>query len=222
MLIAPSILACDLADVRGALEAARLAGCELVHFDIMDGHFVPNLSFGPPLVRSARPHSSLDFDVHLMVTDPAAYIEPLAGLGLKLLSFQIEATNFAPRLISRIRQAGFGAGVVLNPQTPISAISEILHLVDNVLLMSVDPGYGGQSFIGRSWDKIAQLAEARQRGAHAFTIQIDGGAGADNLERLRDSGVDIAVMGSAFYGVSAEQQAQLVRLALGGGGSAAG
>ncbi len=215
MLIAPSILACDLADVRGALECAKAAGCSIVHFDIMDGHFVPNLSFGPPLVRSARHHSQLDFDVHLMVTDPGAYIEHLSGLELRLLSFQIEASHFAPRLLSQVRMRGMGTSIVLNPQTPLSAISEILHLVDNVLLMSVDPGFGGQVFIEHTWDKIARLAGLREQGGHSFSIEIDGGVNADNLERLRGSGVDIAVMGSAFFSASAAEQAEMVKLAAG-------
>lgn len=216
MIIAPSMLAADLADLRGALAACEAAGCELIHFDIMDGHFVPNLSFGPPVVRAARAHSSLAFDVHLMVSDPAPYVEPLCGLDLRLLSFQIETTHFAPRLLSLIHMHGMGPSVVLNPQTPVSSLSDVLHLVDNVLIMSVDPGFGGQCFIERSWDKLAELAarreELRARG-HDFTIEVDGGVNGDNLQRLKAAGVDIAVMGSAFFHASSAQQADFVKSA---------
>ncbi|MCC7479328.1 ribulose-phosphate 3-epimerase [bacterium] len=219
MEIAPSVLAADLADLRTAMQLAGEAGCRMLHFDVMDGHFVPNLTFGPPVVRAARAHSSLEFDVHLMVTDPGHYIEPLSGLEIGLLSFQVESTHFAPRLLNLIRLRGMRPSLVLNPQTPLSSIEDIVHLADNVLLMSVDPGFAGQVFIERSWDRIRRLAELRRRlqenSGHSFSIQIDGGVNADNLERLRDSGVDIAVMGSAFYSASAAQREAMVSAARG-------
>ena len=199
MKLAPSVLAADLACLRKALAGIAQAGCDYVHFDVMDGHFVPNLTFGPPLIRCARGYSELPFDVHLMVTRPRDYVEPLAGLGVKILSFHIEATHFAPRLIQSIREAGMGPAVALNPQTPAAALNDVLPLVDGVLVMSVDPGFAGQSFIETVWGKIAMLAEMRERLGLKFFIEVDGGVNTANAARLAGLGVDIVVAGKAFF-----------------------
>jgi len=197
--LAPSILAADLADLKGVLATVEHAGADLVHFDVMDGHFVPNLTFGPPLVRRAREHGALPFDVHLMVTDPAQYVEPLAGLSVELLSFHLEATRFAPRLINRIRELGMGPALALNPQTPAEALSEVLELVDGVLVMSVDPGFAGQPFINSVLGKIETLARWREQRSLSFTIEVDGGVNAENAGRLAALGVDLVVAGKAFF-----------------------
>jgi ribulose-phosphate 3-epimerase len=191
-----------MADIAAALDVIRDSGCDMAHFDVMDGHFVPNLTFGPPLISSARTHSSLAFDVHLMVTNPQDYIAPLAGLSLELLTFQIEATSFAPRLISEIRRAGMKPSVALNPQTPLTLIEEIIPLVDNILVMSVDPGFGGQKFIQGVYSKIEKLSAYREQNELVFTIQVDGGVNENNINELRDIGVDIVVAGMAFFGAA--------------------
>lgn len=210
MKIAPSILAGNLADFNGELRELELAGCDQVHWDVMDGQFVPNLTFGPPVIRCARDCTGLPFDVHLMVLNPADYVGQLAGLPVEQLSFQIETTHFAPRLIKLIRDQGMSPGVALNPATPLSELEEILHLVDNVLVMSVDPGFAGQSFIEGVYAKVERLADWRDSGAHTFTIEVDGGVNETNLRELAALGVDIVVCGAAYF--NAADRAALVRL----------
>jgi len=210
MQVAPSILAADLADLRTALAEMEASGCTMVHWDVMDGHFVPNLTFGPPVVRAARVHSSLPFDVHLMTADPTPWITALSGItNLSLVSFQIEATHFAPRLCQLIRELGAGPSVALNPQTTLARIDEILELVSNVLIMSVDPGFYGQPFIDSTYRKIERLAEMRSQRGLGFTIEVDGGVNEQIAPRLAGLGVDIVVAGKAYF--AAADRAAFVR-----------
>jgi ribulose-phosphate 3-epimerase len=176
----------------------------------MDGHFVPSLTFGPSVIAPCRAACRLPFDVHLMVMEPGDYIKPLAEIGVATVTFQVEATRFAPRLVNLIRQHGMAPSVALNPQTPLDALGEILSLVDNVLVMSVDPGFYGQPFIEGTWGKLERLASARRNHGLSFTIQVDGGVNADNAARLAGLGVDIVVAGKAYF--TAPDRAAFVRL----------
>jgi ribulose-phosphate 3-epimerase len=193
------MLASDLADLRAELDGIAALGVDMVHWDIMDGHFVPNLTFGPPLIAWARKHSQLAFDVHLMVERPEDYIEPLAQAKVAQVSFQYEAERYSPRLCGLIRSQGMQPSVALNPQTPLSALDHLLEVVDNVLIMTVDPGFGGQKFIESCWGKLEALAVIRSKRGLPFTVEVDGGVSADNLARLAGCGVDLAVAGTAFF-----------------------
>lgn len=199
MKLSPSILAGDLADLRACLREVEEAGSDFVHFDVMDGHFVPNLTFGVSLIKQARKYSKLPFDVHLMVTGPVFYVPQLADLGVEWLSFHIEAVQFAPRLISLIREHGMRPVVALNPQTPLTVIEHVLPLVGGVLMMSVDPGFAGQQFIEPVYAKIENLADYREEHGLVFNIEVDGGVTEGNLSELANIGVDIVVAGKAFF-----------------------
>lgn len=199
MKLAPSVLAGDLADLKTCLKRVEQAGCDFVHFDVMDGHFVPNLTYGAPLIRDTRKHTGLPFDVHLMVTNPADYVEQLAGLDIQILSFHIEAVRFAPRLIRLIREYEMRPSVALNPQTALTDIEHVLPLVSNVLVMSVDPGFAGQDFIDQVYGKIVSLANYRDEHELVFTIEVDGGVNDGNALELAEIGVDIVVAGKAFF-----------------------
>ncbi|MCB1219570.1 MAG: ribulose-phosphate 3-epimerase [Planctomycetales bacterium] len=199
MKIAPSVLASDLADIQSGLRLMEQTGCDMVHWDVMDGHFVPNLTFGPGTIRWGRNHCDLPFDVHLMVTDPMMYLPLLTDVGVEMVSFQIEVTNFAPRLISLMRELGFRPSVAINPQTSLVAVEEILDLVDNVLVMSVDPGFGGQEFMSSTFAKLEKLIEFRESQSLVFSIQVDGGVNLNNASELAATGVDSVVTGSSFF-----------------------
>ena len=210
MRITPSILAADLADLSSVVSACEECSCDMIHFDVMDGHFVPNLTFGPPLVQAARQYTTLPFDVHLMVTNPEQYIDSLRDLDIEYLGFHIEATRFAPRLMARIRDAGMRPSIAVNPQTSLTALESVLPLVDNVLLMSVDPGFAGQSFISGTFDKIEKLVGYREDHELVFTVMVDGGVNTGNVQELSSVGVDIVVAGKAFF--TADDPAEFVRL----------
>jgi len=197
--IAPSILAADLGDIRGALDLCRRGEADLVHVDVMDGHFVPNLSFGPPVVEGIHRYASQELDIHLMVEQPELLMQSYLALRPRWISVHWEAVVHLDRVVQTIRDAGVGAGVALNPATPIGVLEDLLPSLDFVLLMSVNPGFAGQSFIPYVLDKVRRLRrEINERGLDV-EIEIDGGVASGNLGEVRDAGVDVAVVGSGIF-----------------------
>ena len=197
--IAPSILSADFAALGDAVAAVERGGADLIHVDVMDGHFVPNLTMGPPVVKSLKRVARLPFDVHLMITDPDRYIGPFAEAGADMMSVHVEVLPHLHRTIGAIKQLGVKAGVVLNPATPVVAISEIAGDVDFVLVMSVNPGFGGQTFIPRSESKVAEVRAVLDAAGNAAPIEIDGGIDLTTVARVVKAGARILVAGSAIF-----------------------
>jgi ribulose-phosphate 3-epimerase len=197
--IVPSILSADFARLADEIGRVEHAGVELLHVDIMDGHFVPNLTMGPPVVASIRKVTKLKLDLHLMIEDPDTYAPMFIQAGADLISVHQEACRHLDRTLRMIRSEGARPGVVLNPATPISVLDDVLDLVDYVLIMSVNPGFGGQQFIPRSLDKIRALAAKRREERLNFAIEIDGGVSRENVEIIVRAGCDWLVAGSAVF-----------------------
>jgi len=200
VLIAPSILAADAALIEQAVEQAAAAGADLLHVDIMDGHFVPNLSFGPELVAAVRKRTALPLDVHLMVRKPSLFIPLFSEAGADWISIHLEASSHLNRDISLIKGFGKKAGLVLNPATPLAGMEDILPELDYVLLMSVNPGFGGQSFIPATHDRIRRLKEWIRSLKLDVLVEVDGGVNLDNAAALAKDGVDILVAGCSIFG----------------------
>jgi ribulose-phosphate 3-epimerase len=203
--IAPSILAADLADLAGALATCERGGADLVHVDVMDGHFVPNLTFGIPVLAALRRRTRLPLDVHLMVEDPGALLDEYLAAGADRVAVHYEATVHLDRVLGRIREGGAQPGVAINPATPVELLEDALPAVDFVLLMSVNPGFAGQRFLPWVLDKAVRLrhmleAQRARLGGRAVEIAMDGGVGRDNIRRLARAGVEMAVAGSAVFG----------------------
>jgi ribulose-phosphate 3-epimerase len=199
-LIAPSLLSCDFSRIGEEIRAVELAGADLLHVDVMDGHFVPNITIGPPVVAAMKRASSVPLDVHLMITEPDRYLESFATAGAAILTVHSEACVHLHRTIQTIKRLGCLAGVSLNPATPVEVLTDILSELDLVLIMSVNPGFGGQSFIPSSLEKIRRLKTmALRAGLDRLLIEVDGGVTRDNTKALRDAGTDILVAGNAVF-----------------------
>ncbi len=207
--VAPSILSADFSQLANEIIKIEEAGADWVHIDVMDGHFVPNLTFGPPVVAAIRKVTRLPFDVHLMVTNPQDLIEPFVQAGADIITVHAETAPHLHRLIQTIKEHGKQAGVSLNPSTPLAVIEDVLEDVDMILIMSVNPGYGGQKFIPGAVDKIARLkAQLDQRRLTAY-IEVDGGINASTARQVVAAGANVLVAGSAVYG--AQDMTQAIR-----------
>jgi len=198
--IAPSILSADFAHLAEAIQSVEVAGAHLIHLDVMDGHFVPNLMIGPPVIPSVRKVTSLPLHVHLMIEDPDAYIDAFAEAGADWICVHIESCRHLDRTIQLIRSRRLNPGVVLNPATPLSSLDEVLTGTDHVLIMSVNPGFGGQKFIPASIEKIARLRKIIQQKGLPVRIAVDGGVGTENLCDLVRNGAEILIIGSQIFG----------------------
>ncbi len=197
--IAPSILSADFSRLREQVAAVEEAGVEYLHIDVMDGHFVPNITIGPPVVASLRPHSRLVFDVHLMIEKPDYYIEEFIAAGADLVTVHVEACTHLHRTVTRIKEKGALAGIALNPATPLALVEPILPTVDLVLLMTVNPGFGGQRFIGEIVSKLEALCDLRAKYALKFEIEVDGGINVNTAPAVVRAGAGVLVTGSAIF-----------------------
>jgi ribulose-phosphate 3-epimerase len=205
VLLAPSILSANFANLESDIKSVEVAGANVLHVDVMDGRFVPNITIGPCVVESVREITNLPLDVHLMIVEPEKYIKDFAKAGADWISVHWEACTHLHRTVSMIKELGKKAGVVINPATPVSFLEEILPFVDFVLIMSVNPGFGGQSFIKTSLEKIKKLRETIERKGLKIPIEVDGGVKTDNVKEIVDAGANIIVAGSAVFSGNIEE-----------------
>ncbi len=199
MKIAPSILSADFAKLIEDIKKIERGGADYIHVDVMDGHFVPNISFGAPVMKCLNGKTSLPYDVHLMIENPDDYIDDFATSQTEFITVHQEASRHLNRTIQKIKSHGIKAGIAINPATPVSTLSCVLEDADLLLIMSVNPGFGGQKFIQSTVSKVEELAKLKREKGYDFAIEIDGGVTEGNIEMLAKAGVEIAVAGSAVF-----------------------
>lgn len=213
--IAPSILAADYANFASELKRIEETSAEYVHIDIMDGQFVPNITFGADVVASVRKHSKLVFDCHLMVVNPERFVDAFAQAGADIMTVHAESTLHIHGALQKIKKAGMKAGVVINPGTPVSAIEPVLSLVDQVLIMTVNPGFGGQAFIPEMLEKVQKVAKIRDEKGYDFDIEVDGGVDNKTIKACYQAGANVFVAGSYLFKASdLTAQVETLRVAL--------
>lgn len=213
--IAPSILAADYANFASELKRIEETSAEYVHIDIMDGQFVPNITFGADVVASMRKHSKLVFDCHLMVVNPERFVDAFAQAGADIMTIHAESTLHIHGTLQKIKKAGMKAGVVINPGTPVSAIEPVLSLVDQVLIMTVNPGFGGQAFIPEMLEKVQKVAKIRDEKGYDFDIEVDGGVDNKTIKACYQAGANVFVAGSYLFKASdLTAQVETLRVAL--------
>lgn len=197
--ILPSLLASDFTKLGHDIKEMEAAGADLFHLDIMDGQFVPNISYGLPVVEAISDVASIPLDVHLMTNDPGQFIDEFSRMNISMISFHIEATNHPHRLMQHIQESGMKAGVVLNPHTPVSAIQHLLGEIDYILIMTVNPGFGGQKFISSGVEKMKTLDALREENNYGYEIEVDGGINDETARICKEAGADLLVSGSHLF-----------------------
>jgi len=198
-ILAPSILSADLSNLAQQIRMVEIGGADWIHCDIMDGHFVPNITFGPVLVKAARKCTKLPLDVHLMIKSPDNYLEDFRNAGADIISVHFEEVVHLNRTINRIKEIGAKAGVVINPSTPVSSLKDIAEYIDLLLIMTVNPGFGGQSFISNSEKRISEAVELRKSLNAKFLIEVDGGINNKTIKSVLKAGCDVFVAGSSIF-----------------------